>query len=437
MDQWKKLRNALLKSMLSRYAGYAFGVISLMLLARAFTPELFGVLALVQSMFLFFQLIAEAGLGPAVINLEKLENDDRDGLFGLMLLFGGGLMLVVLLASSYLPLFFQIDSLDKVVVIVAPSLLFFAASVLPSALLQREQAFYKLANASVVAEIVSTLTVLFAVCWLEPLYALSLKMPIHAFAVYIMLFSFSKETEFGQPKVGCKFSAIKPILSFSSYQFGFNFINYFSRNLDTILVGKYLGASSLGVYDKAYQLMRYPLILLTFAMTPAVQPVIKQFNQNTEEVEQLHRYFLLRLSMVGALAGLLLFFLADWIVVFILGDQWAQVIPIFKILSIAIPVQVVLASTGSFFQALNRADLLFYSGCLSACVMILAIIWGVAQQNLTLLSWALVAAFHINFIQAYFIMYRLIFSKNLLKFFLSQTSVFLSTALMIYSYVNF
>ena len=41
-------------------------------------------------------------------------------------------------------------------------------------------------------------------------------------------------------------------------QFGFNFINYFSRNSDNILIGKFISTEALGNYNKAYQLLMYP-----------------------------------------------------------------------------------------------------------------------------------------------------------------------------------
>jgi PST family polysaccharide transporter len=174
-----------------------------------------------------------------------------------------------------------------------------------------------------------------------------------------------------------------------------------------------MGAGMLGAYDKAYQLMKYPLMLLTFAMTPAIQPVIRKHAGDPVQVESIHRDFTFKLSLIGAAAGLAMFVLADWAVLIALGDQWLEVIPVIRILAIAIPVQVVLSTSGSFFQAMNRADLLFLSGTLSAVVMVGAIVAGIIQRDIELLCWCLVAAFHINFVQAYYYMYRKVFTAPL------------------------
>ena len=417
--------------MLGRYAVYAVNLLSMMLLARIFTPETFGTVAAIMVFFVFFQLMAEAGLGPAIINLNHLALDDRNGLFGLTLVIG--LLLAALfaaLAPGFLA-FYQLPRVDEVVPYIALSVPFFAASIVPNALLLREQAFFRIANGGLAAEVLSTAGTITLTQFIDPLHALAAKGAFSAATLFFVLWFFSAKTEFGRPMPGPKFSAIKPLLSFSGYQFGFNFINYFSRNLDNILVGKYMGATTLGNYDKAYQLMRYPLLLLTFAMTPAIQPVIREHAGDPRKVEEIHRDFTFKLSLLGAAAGLAMYVLAEWIILIALGKQWLDVVPIIRILAIAVPVQVVLSTSGSFFQAMNRADLLFACGVFSAGVMVSAIVLGIAARDIEVLCWGLVAAFHVNFIQAYYYMYRKIFFVPLRRHFLYMSPAALIVLLMI------
>lgn len=414
--------------MLGRYAVYAVNLLSMMVLARMFTPQDFGTVAAIMVFFVFFQLMAEAGLGPAIINLERLDSTDRNGIFGLTIAAG---TLLAALFASLAPVFLQFYALprvDEVVPYIAISLVFFAASIVPNSFLLRDQAFFRIANAGLVAELVSTLAVIGLSFFIDPLHALAAKGAFSAASIFLVTWYFSAKTEFGRPIPGSKFSAIKPLLGFSGYQFGFNFINFFSRNLDNILVGKYMGATSLGIYDKAYQLMKYPLMLLTFAMTPAIQPVIRKHAGDHKKVEAIHRDFTFKLSLAGAAAGLFVFVTADWIILVALGDQWIDVVPIIRILAIAIPVQVVLSTSGSFFQAMNRPDLLFKSGVLSAIVIVFAVIWAIYHRNLTVLAWSLVAAFHINFIQAYYILHQEVFEVSLRPFLVKMIPASIITA---------
>lgn len=406
---------AIARSMLGRYTVYAFSLLSMMLLARIFTPQNFGTVAAIMVFYIFFQLMAEAGLGPAIINLNQLAAADRNGIFGLTITIGAALALCFAAMAPLLQAFYQLPRVDEVVPYIAISLLFFAASIVPNALLLRDQAFYRIAYIGIVGEFVSTAAVIGLARVIDPLHALAAKGAFSAATSFGLGWYLSAYTEFGRPTPGRRFGAIKPLLSFSGYQFGFNFINFFSRNLDNILIGKYMGAVTLGVYDKAYQLMKYPLMLLTFAMTPAIQPVIRKHAGDPAKVEAIHRDFTFKLSLVGAAAGLAVFILADWIVLLALGTQWNDVVPIIRILATAIPVQVVLSTSGSFFQAMSRADLLFLSGALSAAVMVAAIIAGIVVRDVELLCWYLVGAFHVNFVQVYYYMYRKVFFAPLLR----------------------
>jgi len=417
MPHKKQLYKAMGKSMAAKYTVYVVNLLSTVWLARLFTPELFGTVAAIMVFFAFFQLISEVGLGPAVVNVNTLAPTDRNGIFSLTLLVGAGMSLLFYALSSVFTNFYGLPRVDEVIPYVTVGLFFSAAGIVPNAFLMRQQAFYHMAVAGLCGQVASTLAAVLLMHVIDPLHALASRAVFGAVVGFMAAYYFSGATEFGRPVLGKKLSAIKPLLSFSMYQFGFNFINYFSRNLDNILVGKYLGASSLGVYEKAYQLMAYPLQLLTHAFTPAIQPVLRQYAHDVEKIEHIHRDFTFKLSLLGAAAGLAMFLLADIIVKVALGPNWAGVVPLIHVLAIAIPVQIVLSTSGSFFQTMNRPDLLFISGFLSAIVMVAAIIWGIVQRDMIAMAWALVTAFHFNFFQAYFVMYSRIFKVNLLKFF--------------------
>lgn len=412
----KELYRSVVQSMLGKYAVYVVNLISLMVLSRQFDPAEFGVIASVTVFYLFFQLMAEAGIGPAIINQDNLSNDQRNGIFSLTILVGVILGIIFFSMSPLLESFYQTNNIESVVPHVAVSILFFTISVVPTAALLKQKSFYKLSFASLVAEIVSTTCVLILKQYVDPIQALASKLSISSAATSVLVWILSRKTDIGCPTPGRNLSAIYPLLSFSGYQFAFNFVNYFSRNLDNLLVGRYMGVSALGIYEKSYQLMRYPLMLLTFAMTPAIQPVIRKYASDTLVVERIHREFTFKLSIIGVLVAGLFLLMSETIVLIVLGQQWVQVIPIIEILILAIPIQVVLATSGSFFQAMGRADLLFKSGLISAMFMVSAIAIGIFFHSIELLCWLLLIAFHINFVQAYYYLYTKVFLESYLKF---------------------
>jgi PST family polysaccharide transporter len=302
------------------------------------------------------------------------------------------------------------------VIPVALSVIFSTASIVPLASLQKESRFISIARCEGLAELISLITILILFKYIEPIWALTLKPLVAAILKSFFLWLASSTTVVGRPKFGAKISTVKKLLSFSLYQFGFNIVNYFSRNLDNILVGKYFSTVSLGVYDKAYQLMRYPLMLLTFAMNPAIQPVLTEIKDNPYEFERLHNKFVRYMSLLGLAIGISVYLSAELIVKILLGEQWLNVIPLLEILSLTIPIQIVLSSSGGFFQAAGRADLLFKCGVFSAVVNVIAIVFGILGGTLEGLCWSLLISFSINFMQCYFVLTRNLLPSGFLLF---------------------
>lgn len=411
-----KLYSAIGRSMAGRYLVYAANLISLMVLARVFTPQIFGTVASVTVLLAFFQIISEAGLSPAIINTEKISNDDRNGIFSLTILIGTVLSVLFIILTPYMADFYKSDAIYKISPFAAASLFFYSAAILPTATLLKDQKFGAIATSGLLAELLSTVIAILLYFIYDPIIALASKSLFSSSVSFATVYIFSKNTCIGRALLGKKITAIKPLLSFAIYQFGFNFVNYFARNLDNVLVGRYFGANALGVYDRAYQIMRYPLMLLTFAMTPAIQPAIRSHIDDITAIESIHRSFALKLSILGSIISCALIILSKYLILILLGAEWFASIPIIKILAISIPVQVVLSTSGSFFQAFNRSNLLFWSGLSSSLVFVVAMLWGINQGSLETLAWAIVISFYLNFIQAYIVLYLFVFKKSPIPF---------------------
>ncbi|WP_462169290.1 lipopolysaccharide biosynthesis protein [Pseudoalteromonas lipolytica] len=432
----KKLVSALIHSLSGRYFVYFVQLISLMVMARTFTPEHFGFFAVIQVFSLFFQLFSEMGFAPALINLSKLKPRVRDGIFSFTCVTGFVVGVIFFTMGPAISWFYENEIYNLLVLPVAISIVFNTACILPTAALQKDRKFLVLARADALSEIMSLVAVIALSLYINPIWALAIKPMIVAIVRLFLYLRDSKKTSFGRPSFGTELYHFKSLLSFSSYQLGFNLLNYFSRNLDTILVGKYLGSANLGLYDQAYKLMRYPLLLLTFAMNPAIQPVLTTVKDNKAEFGRLHNKFILYMSMIGAIVGCILYFCSELVVQILLGDQWTAVTPLIQILSITVPIQILLSSSGGFYQAAGRADLLFKCGVFSSVVNVLAIVYGIYLGSLEALCWLLVISFSINFTQCYITFCKHLLIDGYIKLFSYFTPTYVSVLFLIWMNFN-
>lgn len=434
----QQLKKAIFQSVLGRYGAYAVQVITMMVYARWFTPEQFGILAAIQVFTTFFMMLAEVGLGPALINLKELKCSDRDGLFTLTWIIGVCISLIFYGCTYILNVFYDREDYQYLGIPICLSIIFYTANTIPNSFLQRERKFLVLARTDIIAEL-PTIFFVGLIMKINPLLALSTRVLFISFFKFFLNYYSSKNTAFGRPIFGKNIQAIKPMLSFSLYQFGFNFLNFFSRNLDNILVGRYIGMSSLGIYDKAYTLMKYPLQLLTFAMTPAIQPVINQHNNNLELVKKTHDSLIDILSILSVIVSSIVLLNSKLIVLTLLGKQWESVSILLEILALTIPSQIIMSTSGSFFQALNRTDLLFKCGVFSSIINVSVIVIGIFMHSLVALTLLLAVSFNINFVQCYVTMYNNIYKMSSLSFFkkLSLPILFYISVLLIKLIANY
>jgi O-antigen/teichoic acid export membrane protein len=68
-------------------------------------------------------------------------------------------------------------------------------------------------------------------------------------------------------------SGVRSMLSFGGYLTGFSLVNFFARNLDNILIGRFCGAQSLGFYEKSYSMLLLPLGQITAPITGVAIPL--------------------------------------------------------------------------------------------------------------------------------------------------------------------
>lgn len=416
MNLDKNLYLAIKNSMLGKYFVYLVQILTLMALSRMFSPEVFGKLVLLQALSMFFQMISVSGLGPAIIYQNKISNVDRDGIFSCSLLIGLSTSLVFVIAIFiYTQLSPVSDALITYFFVI--SVFFSALSMLPLATLQKDFMFTKISMAEVVTELVtfSFCVILFYLGF--DLLALASKLfltPLFRFVGYYYL---SKNSSMGRPSFGKNLKAIYPLLGFAKDQLIFNVFVYFSRNLDTILIAKYFNVAALGYYEKTYQIVRYPLQLFTFAINPALQPVLTKYKNKPELVMSTYYLLLLKMTFIGLAFSSLINLESPKIVFLMFGPQWSQSVPILEILCLTIPLQMILSSTGGVFQAFGATKIMLNCGFFSGFVNVSAIILGIVSRDLIVLCMCLLAAYFINFLQCFYMLHKHVFKVNSSKAF--------------------
>lgn len=373
-------------------------------LARLLTPADYGIVAVVQIFLVFFDMLADMGFGPAVIQNKSLDEKDISVIFRFSLYVAVILGLVFSVMGHPVNLFYESNVYVPIFMVLGLNVFFHGLMVVPRAILLKEKDFKKVNVVEIIAGVINGIVSIILALFGFSYYSIIIGQIVQIFITFIMYYNYTRI------KLDQKIrkEPILKIWNFSRNQFVFNFINYFSRNLDNILIGRYMNSAQLAYYNKSYQISLYPNQLLSGIITPVIQPIMSEYQNNLAVIKNTYLRTVRLLGNIGVPLSVFCFFAADNIIYVLFGNQWGPSIPVFQILALSIWEQMIASSTGAFYQSSNRTDLLLISGLQSMIFNVLGIIYGVYLGTIESVAIMIVITFIINFVfNNYLLLYKI------------------------------
>lgn len=396
-------KTGLLFSAFGKYSTFFINILINSVLSRILTPEDYGIVTIVQIFLLFFDMLADMGFGPAVIQNRTLDDDDIGVIFKFSIIVSVVLGIIFASLGQPVNLFYGEDVFVPIFIILGFEIFFYGLLIVPRALLLKKKNFKSVNVVEVIANIAYGIVAIALAFSNFNYYSIILARVIKILVMFVFYYTRTKINYKAKLRKG----PIVKIWAFARNQFLFNFINYFSRNLDNILIGRYMNPTALAFYNKSYQTSIYPNQLLTGILSPVIQPIMSDYQDRKDIIKDVYLRVMRLLGNIGVPLSVFCYFVGKDIILFIYGNQWTESVPVFQILAISIWAQMIASSTGAFYQSSNRTDLLLISGIQSTIFNVSAIIYGVYLGSVESVAMMVVISFTINFIiNNYLLMYK-------------------------------
>lgn len=404
-------RTGMLFSAMGKYSNVIIQLGVNAVLSRLLTPADYGVVSIVQIFIEFFNLLADMGFGPAIIQNKKLTDHDVQVIFRFSIGFASLLAVIFMFLGFPVSIFYDNTVYIPIFVILGLSVFFFALLVVPKAVIQKRKDFKAVNTILIFTGIIKGIISIILAFFGFKYYAIIIGSLVQAIMNFLFYYSKTKIS----PKVAFSYEPIKKIWAFSRNQFGFNFINYFSRNFDSILIGRVFTEGALGYYNKSYQLSLYPNTILAGVITPVIQPIMSEYENRKDVIKDTYLKITRILANLGVPISVFCYFASREIILFIFGGQWENSVLSFQILAVSIWIQMIASSSGAFYQSTNRTDLLLFSGIQSMILNVASIALGVYLGSIETVAAMVVVSFSINFlVNNYLLMYK-IFDSGFLE----------------------
>ncbi len=330
-----------------RGALQALHLLGTVVLARLLTPADFGVIALATLPTGLATRLVQFGFGMALIQRDTIRPDHVSTMFVITLVINGLLTLLFVLAAPYIGAYFDNPLVGDVLMVMSSTFLIRCVAVCPSALLRRAMNFQAMAVSSVLDAAVKIVLATFLAFQNFGVWSLVYGELAGAVTqkVYLILVSGWR------PSISVTRAAVSDLFGFGLGISAKSTLIYLTDRADNFVVGKWLGTASLGLYEKAYNLMDLPVKELSDRMKAVLFPAFSRIHQDQGRLRAAYRKTALSSSVLCLPIFGTLGILAPQIIQVVYGAQWGGTVVPFQILCLAGLPRILTQITGSVINA--------------------------------------------------------------------------------------
>lgn len=373
------------------------------ILARLLPPSDFGLIAMATVATGFANLFRDFGTAAAIIQRTDPPPQLLDSVFWLNVAFGTGLAVLLGLFAPVISFAFAEPRLKEVLWVLLLAFPILGLGAVHQALLEKASCFRPLALIETTAAFIGLASAVWAAWAGWGVYSLVLQTLLTALITTASLWGVSN----WRPVLRWDIGELRGVLGFSGNLVGFNIFNYFIRNADSLLIGRFLGATDLGYYSMAYKLMLFPLHNISSVVGRALFPVFSIIQEDKSRLAGAYTRATMAIAFITAPLMMGFFVLREPTIAVALDTRWQ---PVADVLLWLLPVglmQSIGATVVGLYLATGRTDIMFKWGIGAGLFVIPAFAIGL-PWGITGVAAAYAIAYFIIFYPGLAIPYRLV-----------------------------
>ena len=309
-------------------------------LARLITPREFGIVALLSLFLAVAIVIADGGMGLALVQRRDTSQVDESTAFWANLAIGAVLSAAIAGSGPIIANFYDTPVLKPLAAVMGLNVVLSSLGSVHQALLTKALNFKPLLLAGTISVFVSgSVAVALAALGLG-VWALAVQSVAMSAANAFLLWRFSR----WRPSLTISAASFRRLLSFGGYMLAANLSDTAYTRANTVLVGRLFGPVDVGYYTRADATQQIPATLLGSVVGRVILPLFSDSASDLERLRRGTRVAIRSMMVVNVPLMLGLGALARPVVMIVFGSQWAPAVPILQVLALGAalwPVHVV------------------------------------------------------------------------------------------------
>lgn len=351
-------------------------VVVAVVLARLLTPHDYGVAGEAFVFAGLVSLFSDVALGGALVQRREISEEDRSTVFWASLFFSAVVTAVTIAVAGYVADFFGAPQVKNLVIALSLSFPLAALSTTQVALLTRRLSYKSLEIREIAGVLAGAVTALvLASLGFGPWAIVGNSLAASVVSTYLLW-----RVSSWRPKLIFSPTHLAHLSSFGLRLFGIRLLNYANLNGDNALIGRFAGASELGIYSLAYNIMFTPLMRIASPIGAVVYPVLARMQ---DDLPRMRAAWLRSKRLSASLlapAFLIMAVLAPDLISVVVGNRWHAAIPVVQLLALSGVAHSLVTLNWTVLQATGRVGLELRLGVLlTICTLgafAIGIHWG-------------------------------------------------------------
>ena len=396
--------------------------ITTLILVSLLAPNEFGLMATALIIINFLELFKDLGTSSAIIQRISISNSLLSSVFWLNVCFGSFIFSIIFFLSPVIADFFNNNKLELILKVLPLVFIISSFSNVQRTLFEKELYFDLLSKIELSSTLFGAIIGISLAFKGFGVWSLIYQTISNLSLATILYWIFSK----WKPSFSFNFKEIKTISSFSINLVGFNFLNFFARNADYLIIAKFLGEVQLGHYYLIYRIMLYPIQNVSQVISRVVFPVYKKIQYDNIKLSKAFNDITGSIAVFTFPLMLGIMAVSNLFIHSFFDSKWNYDLLV-NLLIVLAPVgliQSLTSNVGSIYLTKARTDLFLKWGLISSVFYIIGfmigILWGVLGVALSYLITNLILIYPVFAIPFKLIDFKfLAFIKNLKSTFLS------------------
>lgn len=379
----RKAGQGVVWNLLSFGLGKVSVLVTTAILARLLTKNDFGLVSYAVIGINYLSIIKDLGLSVALIQRRDDMERARNTAFTINLILGFFLTIISYLLSPGLAEFFKEPDVIPVLRWLGLSFILNALGAVHFASLIKELDFKKKIIPDLGNSLIKTIVSISLAFAGFGVWALVFGQLIGSFVSVIIVWMISP----WRPQFVIHKDIAGQLLGFGSVVTFGEILGVTIDNLDYIIVGKIFGTEQLSIYQLAYRLPEVILVGNLWVIGSIAFPAFSSLQHNMEELK---KAFLVSIRFVQMLAlpiSFGLFLAADPIVRVVFGEDWLDVIPILRVLSIYSLIYSFSFHVGDIYKAIGKPYLLVRLSIAQLIVLVPSLLIGAYYYGPIGIAW--------------------------------------------------